>query len=844
MARECGKDYEYPSGSAAETMGSVGHPFEDDAADSFFTDRSYAGGVANLWVGAARAVAANGELDLQTGVSGVPSDITDALPTYARKPAIPKPYHVVRISFPNGTELYYTEHDLATTDRQLAGKVIEISDIDRRVSSDGVPARTICKLVLENADRALNDYFQGINASNRTYLHARVEISVNFTNLPLSARMPVAGTFMIDKAPKLTGRTIELQLADRLADITGTFRWRPKLGDILYGLTSGSHSIYIPNTVDDTTKDKELPLFIGNELVKPIITDSNLEGLDPDYYDWTTIVKGIIGISRRPGWVREGEVQKEDAYQLIRRSFQLGARVGYGNPTVDANNVTLFGGTANPTNLALGILCSQLPRPWITPDPEPWYVAWFYIARKRHDDYTYDYAKLHLIDNQDTLYFMLGHGAEGYAPTDPNGANPMLLARMLVQEYTEGGSNDYLHVEDADAELYRNRPLGGTIKLDDALDDVITANADTHGIDMFWEKPEVPGGKSRIRLRPRGISERDLTVNIPAANSYTEAADIEDGTWSEELPQGNERWGIANCFRFKGIKEWFPENVRDKLGTYEILQVWDYEVELPNGTTQTYTNTAIPRSLIHGRRIERDIQLAWLAQPTWEGQLIATTAMNEYGEQESVASFTTGLIGLREELGNYIRVTTRDGFHTTDPAGYTRRLFRVDGMVYSPRNFRVTFRALDCSQFDTEAYWLLDDEDLYIVSNSGTAYADAGMVYGTGTNWYNEGVRGSADDETVDMYFYIPGVIYEKIRSCAYANALELENPEASSYAATNYYIVRGFGSRPDNSIKPGYYVSPNETRYAMLCDETATATDGKPGAFADGTPGYALGSE
>lgn len=844
MARECGRDFEYASGSAAETMGCVGHPFEDDAASAFLSDGSYARGVGNLWANAAQALAAGVVFDPSNASGGVPDDIRDALPTYLRKPAIPKPYHVVRISFPNGTELYYSEQDLATTDRQLQGKVIEISDIDRRVSSDGVPARTICKLVLENADRALNRYFQGINASNSTYLHARVEISVNFTNLPLSARMPVAGVFMIDKAPKLTGRTIELQLADRLADVSGTFRWRPKLRDIEYGLTSGSHSIYVPSTVDDTTQDKYLPLFVGNELVQPIITDANIDGLDPDYYDWTTIVKGIIGISRRPGWVREGELQQGDTYQLVRRSFQAGARVGFENPKVTEDNVTLFGGAANPDKLALGILCTKLNRAWIDPDPEPWYVAWFYIARKRHSDYTYDYAKRMITDNLDTLYFQLGHGAEGYAPTNPNGANPMLLPEMLVRDYVVGGTNEYLHVDPEDAELYRNRPLGGTIKPDDSLDAVITANADTHGIDLFWEKPDVPGGNSRIRMRPRGISQRDLTTNIPAANLYTEAADIEEDTWSEELPQGNERWGIANCFKFDGIKDWYPEALRDRLSSYEILQAWDYEVELPNGTKETYENTPIPRSLIHGRKIERSIQLSWLSQVTWEGRLIATIATNEYGEQESVATFTTGLIGLREELGNYIRITTRDGFHTTDAAGYVRRLFRVDGMTYSPRNFRVTLRALDCSQFDTESYWLLDDEELYVVSSAGAAYADAGMVYGTGTNWYAEGVRGSGDEDAEDMYFYVPGVLCEKILSCAYPDALELENPEASTYTTGAYLILRGFGSRPNNDTKPGYYVSPDETRYAMLCDETATASDGKRGAFADGTPGYALGSE
>jgi hypothetical protein len=842
MARECGKGYEYPSGSAADTMGCIGHPFEIDAEAAFFKDASYAGGLVTLWTNAAENAASAAPPGPVR--DNVPSDITDAFLAYMHRPDTPKPYHVVCISFPDGTELMYAEHDLATTDRQLQGRVIEISDIDRRVSSDGVPARTITKLVLENSDRSLNGYFQGINSSNRTYLHARVEISLNFTDLPLAARMPVAGVFMIDKAPKLSGRTIELQLADRLADVTGTFQWRPKLRDIEYELTSwGDKRLFVPDTLDDSTRDKYLPLFIGDELVQPIIVSSDIDGLDPDYYSWTTIVKGIIGVSRRAGWVREGELQRGDTYRLVRKAFHLAARMDFANASIKDDTLTLFGGSAAPTKVALGIRCSQLPRPWIDPDPEPWYVAWFYIARKRHDDYTYDYCKRQFIDNQDTLYFQLGHGAEGWLPAQPNGANPMLLPRMLVEEYTEGGNADYLHVDESDAALYRNRHLGGTIKPDAELDEVLAQNTDTHGIDMFWEKPETPGSHSRIRFRPRGISERDLAVNIPAANHYGEAEDIEEGTWSEELPQGNERWGIANCFRFKGIKEWYSEEMRDRLGTYEILQAWDYEIELPDGTTQKYENTAIPRSLIHGRKIERDINLTWLSQVTWDGQLIATIATNEYGEQESIATFTTGLIGLREELGNYIRVTTRDGFHTTDQVGYVRRLFRVDGISYSPRNFRVTFRALDCSQFDTESYWLLDDEDLYIVSRNGTAYAEQGMVYGTDTNWYAEGVRGSVDTEKADMWFYVPGILCERIRRCAYPNMLELVNPEA--YCPTYpYYIIRGFGSRPNNTIKPGYYVAPDESRYAMLCDERDLASDGKRGAFEDGTPGYALGAE
>jgi hypothetical protein len=338
-------------------------------------------------------------------------------------------------------------------------------------------------------------------------------------------------------------------------------------------------------------------------------------------------------------------------------------------------------------DLVIGPGSSHFPRdvfglfyaqPVTAADGSTWHAAILELnVADRGGDFTDEDAIFRLCDwaTAGRLWARWPAGAEGDVDgtSDPWAGrhDPASLIQHLARYYMGADAHKLLHAPSFEATRQAfgwagdTRDAGGSYTAGDDGASVISAIGKSWKLDLWW------GADGRLHVAPQFLTQQQLTEAAAGALVYDAQWDVVAGTWTETVPLGAERWGIANRFRYSGLREYVRVGWIEDLGidrAEDLVARW-------------------------GRVLEVDVSWAWVASAllykNFHRASRLPTIPNERFTQRAVVNFSAPLHALELEPGDFLRVSHFAGSQLE--GGYDRRLFRVEeiGLEWSGKRTKI-----------------------------------------------------------------------------------------------------------------------------------------------------------
>lgn len=789
------------------------------------------------WGNVARGAAAPeraydfGDLDLSVRFDWrgtVPDGLLGTVTSWGAEEAAPEdPFlHVTLTHYPAGGDpivLHYSDIDRPVGQGadalQLDGRVLDLAYCARRLAPDGGIARLQTTLRLANHDAELNRLFRAPE-----FLRARVEIRVGFRSLPPAWYRHVGPLWRIDRLSAITPGHVELALIDATDALFGAMREPPTKAAL-------REQLGITAPFDDENNQPHLPLGFGGEWIKAIALEPlSALGIPPlrekDSNGYKIRYRRRICLGASKSMAAAAGVSLAEVYAQNPAngpSWQL-ASMGENEKTRRLDLLIGPGVRFFPSSGTALIY----PERVTAPNGETWFVA---ILDLNYTDNGEPFAALNQLVTLATagrLWVRWPHGAEG--PTETGDApwagkhDPASLIQHLARHYMGPDAHKLLHAGSfaATREAFGwagdTRDAGGNYSAGDDGASTISAIGKSWKLDLWW------GADGLLHVAPQYLTQQQLAEAAAGALVYDAQWDVLRGSWSETVPLGAERWGLANRFRYSGVREFVRVGWTEDLGIDEaedLVARW-------------------------GRVLEVDVSWAWVASALVYKNLHRASRLPtlpaERFTQRTVVTFQAPLHALELEPGDFLRVSHFAGSQLE--GGYDRRLFRVEevGLDWSGKRTKVVLADMleedrrRVAAFDKTSNWSRLRRDRFDGKHLVQLAAGSNVVRLSGPLFAGAGIKVGDlllhDDDDAGVHLNLAITDASQLGTTGEV-LVDEASPVTLSTGAFN--VQRTRADPPNDAEFPGQYPLGAGHYFCACSSATGTFTDGSPGFRAEG---------
>jgi hypothetical protein len=394
----------------------------------------------------------------------------------------------------------------------------------------------------------------------------------------------------------------------------------------------------------------------------------------------------------------------------------------------------------------------------------------------------------------------------------------------LARHYMGAGADRLLHAPSFAAARKafgwagETRDCGGTYQFGQDGGAVLSAIGRSWNLDLWW------GDDGLLHVAPQYLPRAELAEASAGALVYDAQWDIARGTWTETVPIGAERWGLANRFRYSGVRDyvrvgWIEEFGLDRAD--DLVARW-------------------------GRVLEVDVSWDWVASCLvylGDHQISRRpTRGTERFTPRTVATFHAPLHALELEPGDFLRVNHYGGVQ--EDGGYDRRLFRVEevGLEWSGKRVKVVLADMLAEErkrtaaFDKTSNWarlrrLAPDGKHAVTFTAGSA-----TVRLAGPLFLEAGIKPGDlvlfDDDAADVHVNLAITDTAELAS---RGTVTVDAPAPVTRTTGAFTVQRTRLDPPTDAEFPGQYPL-GAGHYFCACDSaTGTFSDGSPGFRAEG---------
>jgi hypothetical protein len=641
-----------------------GHPFEERAGLEFFGSEGAQERFLAAWrdsVGRTSAVATDPEFQ------PLPPE-PFVLAGGATSPDHHEQFLVVDVVWGDGTRVTYGEIDRPLVDRPLLGAVLEIGDINRQLSPDNDLQRngfeiTFADLDGEFATRIADGSYLGalvtVKIGTTQWPEAFWRKWGVWSIDRETGHSPTTASFALeDAAEAVLGDEIRLPAIGDLDAAAGEFgpRLREKLHlshDFIH--RNFQHMVLgdtdsTEKAIDENNADRRIPLVLGDEIYKPALCWVNYDlvkqfksnyspaaGAPGDALNPLAVI--VLGASKLPNWEVERRPYSRDGHlptnpltdfrdwevwaQLSERateSTDVGGQIAKFSPVIGSSRPDFLVKMSNTTGIVPYIEVYKL-RDWDGTGSahatdrayDYWYVPVLYLCYSASALGDTDKAfrvqlgvalsGLYDAAQREAVYIRTpGWGGEGKGAAGDRDHNAGAAIRYLMEHHSSisranlrgafGATLDSLQKADGMSRV------GGTIAEDQPISEVITGICRSWHCDVFLDRTGRPG------YAARDLTPEDRSYLLRYCATYTDEYDIARGTFVQRQLVGNDRFGQASVFKFRGLKDhtlarspWLDESYPYDMGGSAVAE-------------------------LGGRRIEKNLDVSWRPQPLG-GQFLA-----------------------------------------------------------------------------------------------------------------------------------------------------------------------------------------------------------------------------
>jgi len=691
---------------------------------------------------------------------------------------------------------------------QLDGRVIEVGSVARRFNADHGLGRTTTTLRLRNNDRALDALFRGTD-----FLRVRIEIRVGFRTIPPRWYRKVGPTWRIDRVNAITADYVELSLIDATDVLLGKMA-RPLLKQsVMWALDPNARG-QAPYGSDTAFA----PVAFGTEWVRAFIARRRTYA--PTRGQSKYSLQLCLGVSLNPTAVGPRVTGRDIANGTTDYRWRVGIqRTGSGQ---DKSIDLRLGPNHVPGTFDLEIYVSSVP---VGPDAtgRTWYAAILTL-----EYYIYQGVSAHAVSyvsdietaaEDGRLYVQWPYGAEGKSDGSAPWSgkhDPASIMELIVTRYMDTTQPSLLH-KPAFERARKNFAWTGMGKLggfyeDEGIDgaEVINAIARTFEMDLVWD------ADGKVRVATPHIGPADLLSMVPGCPVYSAEWDIVRDSWTETIPLGSERWGLANRFNHQGEKD------NTEFGV----------------ASQWLNNTAFygspEKEIEWGRLLEADIDWSW----------INTTQVRDNGNAidfplhlhdhkhtpHCIAELYAPLFALELECGAFLRISHWAGSQAE--GGYQNRLFRVEEVGLDWTSKRVKLVLVDMDAVEERKSAAFDDETRWVRLGRETWDGLHRVQWPGGSLVQLIGPLFTHADIKIGDFIRVDSLNYN-----ARITDILINNPTG---VTVNTDQTQVSGSAPTFRVERSHIDPPSDTgRYPLGSDFYFRSCDEASGLFSDGSPGY-----
>ncbi|WP_373047175.1 hypothetical protein [Vulgatibacter sp.] len=697
---------------------------------------------------------------------------------------------------------------------QLDGRVIELGSCGRRFSVGSGLARMQTTIRLRNGDAELNRLFR-----EPRFLRSTIDIKVGFRTIPPSMYRRIGPVWKVDRVNGFTAQHVELALIDATEGLLGVMQQPPTKSGLRHQL-----GIPQPKEADD---EPNIETPFGGEWIRAFpLDEGRTVYLNRGEVTFTReahriclgVTKNRLAIPAADGWTISRGGSTANPWQ-----------VGWLNPDEEATR---------SINLLIGPGCTAFPQsgkvrfysfPVQLPNFDVWHAAILEAeyAPSGGDIENWTFAdKLFRLAKEGRLWVRWPHGAEG--STEVNGYpwrgkhDPASLMQHIARYYMGHNAHHLLHGPSFEATRRSfgtkgNGRCGGTFVPGEDGGTTLGKIAASWNLDLWW------GADGLLHCSPQRFSQDELAKQAATAIVYDAEWDVVRDSWSESIPLGSERWGLANTCKHSDLKDYTRVGFAAELGieeNYSALMDW-------------------------GRRLEYDASWTWVVsayvfnngQPIFQPEFRDDQRLT----QRTVARFRAPLFALELECGDLIRLSHFAG--TQADGGYERRLFRVEEVTLEWSTKTVTIAAVDMDSdeqmlsaaFDKSANWSRFRRQVadavhrvsftagsQLVELQGPLFADAGVKVGDLILF---------DDDEAGIHLNLE---VSDVSQLSTSGQVSVDLPADVSLTTGVFNVQRTKLDPPTDAEFPGQY--PLGSGHYFCACESATGT------FTNGIPGFRAG--
>ncbi|MDP3910859.1 MAG: hypothetical protein Q8Q14_10765 [Gemmatimonadales bacterium] len=760
---------------------------------------------------------------------------------------------------------YLAELDRDAGVVQLFGRILDLGEIRIAFGEDGGLPRITGSIVIENVDGWLTPRLRG-----GSLLQLRIVFRYGWRSWPWWLWRQVCPPMKVDKIGALTTTSVDLSLIDAHEDSWGGVVRLAKLRDLAdvellssethrravtgnsqtawlgYGngqqptigglRATGAINAQVPAgydparsasvgsaadlgiSTDETRREKRIGVPFGRlDYVKPSMCWVGY-GQNPQ-----AVI--VLGASRSGTWQRRRYwMDCDSASGQSVQDFELYIREGTSMVPIAGYHTT---GALTHVSKAKGftgyveihqVEAEQLDRPFPT---DTWYVAVLYlvIGWTEFNAQTLEYqmevrgalARLQAAAADDEVYWRpagVGGGAEGSGQADKH--DPVTIVEEILGKYSNADWSAFdlaTFTEAKEAAGVRgNFACCGVLDEEKPAREYVEAIAKTWGLDFHQTR------EGKVAMRTRGLTAKDIAERIPRAKEFSDSFDLQEGTWSERIPTGDERWGVANAFKLEGLKP-------------TTLAIWPRLAESPY---QYRTE------LLGDRIIERPLETSWRRQSEPNVRWIEALA-EPWTVTRFVAAFETHLAALSRWLGDFLLVTHWAG-SIDGGRGWESRLAQIQTIILKLKQRRVGLEVLDREPDHAGIFpAILDSRSLWTQFRPRSPQSidtTAGVAAVVCNAWGPES-EGVAPNHALWTPRGAYLVDYWHTISNVTPTGFDVSPVPTQTEHLTDFVIKRTHVMPPTDAREPGRYPNGSDM-YARLCERAS-------GTFSNDDPGYKL---
>lgn len=641
------------------------------------------------------------------------------------------------------------------------GRILSLGDIARSLGVDRVATSASASLELDNTDGALDALMTGDSFAS---LRFRVNIIIwDNSQAPVLSNSKRLGEFSMQSPAQERAGRISIQLGDDMMTRIGAGLQLPTFRDwSLVGTTSNNplkNSTGVPLEMsvglsEDVSYDTPIQLAFGEDWLQclphvlcPYNSNYTTEVIVPLYstVDLTAVSQSLVD-RIRVEWVDiDSSNSSQTAWRDLPRTIPTGessfASGSWGqtvwlvekSPTITKNGINFQVVYLRiQTHLGIGWPARQRP-----PGDGSGAAAFAAAQLAEYDKFQAQGGYLA------GLVSLMDFGSDAYGKYYRTIASRVLrwyvMAAPKSQITNAPALGSSSHAVDIATDLV-TQYLPGTVDATSAARvKAGNPNAAATGVVHPWTErqnyepqPGVPNTLRQVMTKLAQSADIDFFINwagqlafasdvwaflaeggdaaITALASYDET-DVTGGTLERWIPTEGERWAPFNRVYLEGAKDYPPE----QLG---IAFQGPYDLSGQPGIIPTST-----------RVLETTLTQGW--RPFRQQQDTPLNYRQADGSSRWKVRFTTHLLFLQHDLGDYFRLTWRRD--SGQPALYDGTVFQIEGLTFSPSNNSVTVEAVWRDDARTTRQYLLDDER-YFDFDFGTTFdieTESGVVLET-----------------------------------------------------------------------------------------------------------------